>query len=103
MAILRSADRVLDSFVEFLDRSNIISSAAAFVLGISANNFFTTFTDQTVVNVVNAYSGLSDTKLRFGKVEVHYGLIAVQLVNLVAVSLTIFIFVSAANKYLGWT
>lgn len=103
MAILRSADRVLDSFVEFLDRSNIISSAAAFVLGISANNFFITFTDQTVVNAINAYSGLSDTKLRFGKVEVHYGLIAVQLVNLVAVSLTIFLFVSAANKYLGWT
>ena len=103
MAILKSADRVLDSFVEFLDKSNIISSAAAFVLGISANNFFRTVTDQTVVNAINAYSGLSDTKLRFGKVEVHYGLIAIQLVNLVAVSLTIFLFVSAANKYLGWT
>jgi len=103
MAILRSADRVLDSFVEFLDRSNIISSAAAFVLGISANNFFITLTDQTVVKTINAYSGLSDTKLRFGKVEVHYGLITIQLLQLVAVSLTIFLFVSAANQYLGWT
>lgn len=103
MAILRSADRVLDRFVEFLDNANIISSAAAFVLGISANSFFRTLTDQTVVKTINAYSGLSDTKLRFGKVEVHYGLILVQLINLVAVSVTIFFFVMAAKKYLGWT
>mgnify|MGYP001947723789 CR=1 FL=1 len=103
MAILRTANRVLDSFVDFLDRSNIISSAAAFVLGISANKFFGTVTDQTVVNAINAYSSLSDTRLRFGRVEVHYGLILVQLINLVAVSLTIFAFVSAAKFYLGWT
>lgn len=94
---------VLEKFVRFLDSSNLVSSAAAFILGIAANNFFMTFTDETVVNVINTYYDLSDTKLKFGKVEIHYGTIVVQLINLVAVSFTIFVVISAAQAYLGWT
>lgn len=103
MFLAKTGATVLEKFVQFLDSSNIVSSAAAFILGIAANNFFRTFTDETVVNVINTYYDLSDTKLKFGKVEVHYGMILVQLINLIAVSFTIFVVISAAQRYLGWT
>lgn len=103
MAVIAKASSFLRNFVEFLDRSDIISSAAAFVLGISANNFFRTVTDETVVNAVNTYSGLSETKLRFGRLEVHYGMIVAQLINLLAVAVAVYLFILAAKVYLGWT
>eukprot|EP00873_Tetraselmis_striata_P026936 jgi/Tetstr1/447200/TSEL_034637.t1 len=103
VTLQRSGTGVLQRFVQFLDSSNIVSSAAAFILGIAANNFFRTFTDETVINVINTYYDLSDNKLKFGKVEIHYGLILVQLINLAGVAFTIFVVVSAAQRFLGWT
>ena len=103
MSVVVKASSIFRNFVDFLDRSDIISSAAAFVLGISANNFFRTLTDETVVNAVNTYTDLSETKLRFGNLEVHYGLIVAQLITLVSIAVAVYLFVTGAKVYLGWT
>lgn len=101
--LLVKSRQFISRFTKFLDDTEIIASATAFVLGITANNFFRTLTDETVVNVVNTYSGLTGSKLVFGELEINYGLIIVQLINLVAVSVVIYMIIYAADKYLGWT
>lgn len=95
--------KLLTDYVSFLDTSNIISSAAAFVVGITANNFLATLTDETIGKILGVHYDLSETRLLFGEIEINYGLILTSLINLIAISFTIFLIISASKKFLGFT
>lgn len=79
----------------------VIITASAFVLGVAANNLVQTVSDETVSKFIESQYDLSDTKLKYGGMIVHYGKIFKKVIELVAVSITIFVIITSAAKYLA--
>ena len=78
----------------------VIITASAFVLGVAANNLVQTISDETVSKFLESQYDLTDTKLKYGGMIVHYGKIFKKVIELIAVSITIFIIITSAAKYL---
>lgn len=78
----------------------VIITASAFVLGVAANNLVQTLSDETVSKFLESQYDLADTKLKYGGMIVHYGKIFQKVIELIAVSITIFLIITSAAKYL---
>lgn len=90
-------------YLSFLDKIDLISSAAAFVLAITANNFFITLSDEVVIKILNSFYNFKNSKLRFYDVDIDYGLILTQLIQLIVISIFIFSTLILLHYVFGWS
>ena len=90
-------------YVRFLDRIDLISSAAAFVLAITANNFFITLSEEVVIKTLNSIYNFKASKLQFFDVEIDYGLILTKFIQLVVISIFIFSTLILLHYLFGWS
>lgn len=92
------------TFIQFLDKRNVISNASAFAIGLATSRFFQEFLDSVIVPVINRLTNMKNLTLQVGEsLTIKYGSVLTEFINLVVILYMSYAIMRGANSYLGWS
>lgn len=92
------------SFLDYLDKSNVISAGVGFTTGLAINDFFTKVIDELVINQVKHQvgGGVDGLKIELGGgAKIQYGAMLLSGVKLALVLIVSYIILRMADRFLG--
>ena len=93
-------------FMDYLDKSNVISSGVGFAVGLAVNNFFNSLINTFVIQVIEQSGGRELEELTLtigGSTKIRYGGVLMSAISLGLVLFASYIIIKSSNRFLGWS